>query len=72
MGSESALSMAARHVAEGRVIVARQRERIAKLKRLGCSTLDHEHTLQVFLDTLAILEDHERQLKDRECERSMN
>jgi hypothetical protein len=63
MDSESEFVMAARHVAEGRRIVARQRLRIAKLKLAGHSTLDHEHTLQVFESTLRIFEEHERQLR---------
>ena len=60
MESESDLAMAARHVLEGRRIVARQRERIVRLKSLRCSTQDHEKTLLVFLSTLEILEDHQR------------
>ena len=62
MEQESDLAMAARHVSEGRRIVARQRERIARLKSLGCSTEEHEKTLLVFLSTLEILEGHERLL----------
>jgi hypothetical protein len=54
--------MAARDVSEGRRIVARQRERIVRLKSLGCSTEDHKKTLRVFFSTLEILEDHERLL----------
>jgi hypothetical protein len=63
---ESDLAMASRHVAEARRIVGRQRERIAKLKAAGHSTLDHEQTLQVFESTLRIFEDHERQIKSRD------
>jgi hypothetical protein len=59
----SELAVAARHVAQGRMIVARQRERIARLKAQGLSTLDHEQTLDVFVSTLQILEQHERALR---------
>jgi hypothetical protein len=65
MEQEPKLAIAGRRVTEGRRIVAQQRERIARLKALGCSTLDHEQTLTVFLSTLSILEDHERMLRDR-------
>ncbi|HLH93656.1 MAG TPA: hypothetical protein VKW08_00920 [Xanthobacteraceae bacterium] len=54
--------MAARHVAEGRRIVERQKARIARLKLGGHPTLDHEQTLQLFESTLRILEEHEQQL----------
>jgi hypothetical protein len=59
----SELAVAARHVAQGRVIVARQRERIARLKAQGSSTRDHELTLDLFVSTLQILEEHERALR---------
>jgi hypothetical protein len=62
---ESDLAMAARHVAEGRRIVAQQRERIARLKADGHPTADHEQTLRVLESTLQILEDHERQIMER-------
>jgi hypothetical protein len=62
---ESDLAMAARHVAEGRRIVAQQRERIARLKAGGHPTADHEQTLQVLESTLQILEDHQRQIAER-------
>ena len=55
--------MAARHVAEGRIIVARQRERIARLRALGSCIRDHEFTLGIFVSTLEILEEHERILR---------
>jgi hypothetical protein len=60
--NESDLALAARHVREGRIIVARQEECIRRLRALGCSTLDAEQTLQVFFSTLAIFEDHEKVL----------
>jgi hypothetical protein len=68
---ETDLSLAARHVAEGRMIVARQRERIARLKGLGCSTLDHEQTLRTFESTLEILMDHEQSLRERDTRKNL-
>lgn len=58
--------MAARHVAAGRRIVARQRERIARLRMAGHPTLDHEQTLRIFESTLRIFEDHEREIRQRQ------
>jgi hypothetical protein len=63
---EADLALAARHVAEGRMIVSRQRERIARLKASGCSTLDHEQTLRIFESTLEIFLDHEQTIRERE------
>ena len=60
--SESDLTRAARHVAEGRRIVNAQRERIAKFKIAGRETLKHEEMLRVLENTLQIFEDHQRQL----------
>jgi hypothetical protein len=60
---ESDLAIAARHVAQGRIIVAHQRQRIARLKALGCAVQEHEFTLQVFVSTLETLEAHERYLR---------
>ena len=68
---ESQIALAARHVAEGRTIVARQRERIARLKALGCSTLDHEQTLRIFESTLEILLDHEQTIRERETRKNL-
>lgn len=61
--AESELIMGARHLAEGRRIVARQRERIAKLKALGRCTQDDELTLGVFVSTLDMLGGHARALE---------
>ena len=61
---DSELATAARHVAEARRIVARQRARIVKLKALGRATLDHELTLQAFVSTLELLECHAQELAD--------
>ena len=60
---EAELAAAARHVAHGHVIVARQRERVARLKARGACTRDHELTLSVFSSTLATLEKHEHALR---------
>ena len=60
---ETDLAMATRHVVRGRVIVAQQHERIARLKAQGSCTRDFELTLGVFVCTLKILEDHERVLR---------
>lgn len=60
---ETELAVAARHVVQGRIIVAEQRERIARLEAHGSSTGDHELTLDIFLRTLEILKEHERALR---------
>ena len=57
-----ALTSARRHVAEGRLIVSRQKLRIARLKAAGCFTLDAEQTLDVFERSLRIFEEHEQKL----------
>lgn len=57
------LATATRHVAEGRRIVAQQHERIARLKARGSCTRDYEITLNIFVGTLQILEEHERALR---------
>jgi hypothetical protein len=58
------LALAARHVARGQIIVARQRERIERLKALGCDTLNHEQSLSVFIGTLKVFIDHERTIRE--------
>jgi hypothetical protein len=68
---ETDLTLAARHVAEGRIIVARQRERIARLRALGCWTLDHEQTLRTFESTLEIFLDHERTLREHDSRKNL-
>jgi hypothetical protein len=55
------LAMAARHVAEAKQMIARQR--IARLSELGCSTVDAEQTLHVFVTTLEIFQHHERRIR---------
>ena len=60
---ESKLAMAARHVAEGRKVVARQRALIAKQKLSGADTFDSEKLLVQFERKLAIFEDHLREIE---------
>jgi hypothetical protein len=68
---ESELVLAARHVAEGRQRVADQLRRISRLRAFGRSTTDAELTLDAFLQSLKILEEHERHLwKLAECSQS--
>jgi len=57
------LALAASHVERGRIIVARQRELVTRLKALGCSTFDHECSLRVFATTLETFVAHERALR---------
>lgn len=63
MEPEAELASAARHRAAARPIVAQQRARIAKLKAVGPCPRDVELTLEVFVSTLALLEEHERALR---------
>ena len=56
---ETELTTAARHVIAARLIVAQQYDRIARLKAQGSCTRDYERTLDIFLNTLQILEEHE-------------
>jgi hypothetical protein len=51
---QSVASVAARHVAEGRCIVAKQRAIIARLEENGCSTVEAVRTLALFVQTLEI------------------
>ncbi len=56
--------VAARHVAEARGIVARQRARVLKLRAQGRATPDHELTLQALVSTLAQMEGHVQELAE--------
>lgn len=56
------LRLAARHVAIGRCIVARQCVLIARLKENGCSTVEAMRTLALFERTLAIFKDDHQQI----------
>jgi len=49
MPRESDLALATQHVARGKQIVAKHRALIVKLQAAGYSTLDAEHTLDLFL-----------------------
>jgi hypothetical protein len=66
---EDHLAQATRHVTEARLIVARQRERIAQLRALGMSTMDAEQTLDIFLSSLRIFEDDECRLREDAAKR---
>ena len=61
--SEDLLIMAARHVAEGRNIVIRQRAMIWRLKAAGCPNFDAEKRLALFERTLEIFIDLERAIR---------
>jgi hypothetical protein len=65
MPSESDLALARQHVARGKQIIAKHRALIVKLSAAGCSTLDAEQTLDVFMRTLRIFENHERQIREQ-------
>jgi hypothetical protein len=56
------LRVAARHVAIGRRIVARQRALVVRLEENGYSTVEVARTLDLFEQTLAIFEDHYQQI----------
>src|SRR5262249_41333677 len=58
MTVEGKLAQAARHVTEGRLIVARQCALISKQKQGGFDTFDSERLLEQFERSLAIFEDH--------------
>jgi hypothetical protein len=64
MPQESDLATAIEQVAGAKANVAKQRERIARLRHAGYSTLDAERALGVFIRTLRVFEDHERQIHD--------
>ena len=64
MPSESDLAVASQQVAGAKMNVAKQRERIARLRRAGYSTLEAERALGVFIRTLRVFEDHERQMHE--------
>lgn len=58
---ETTLERAARHVAGARIIVARQQQLIADLRRNGLPTLDAEGVLRTFEGSLLIFERDERE-----------
>ena len=59
------LETAIKRVLNGRMMVIRQRQRIERLRNLGCATHTAEQTLQELENSLAIFEAHERELKER-------
>ena len=63
MDHDIELAIAVRQVAEAKRIVDTQRQRIAELKAVGWSTLDHEERLRTFLRMLSVLETRERILR---------
>ena len=61
---EIKIEMAIRRVANGRRVVARQRERVEMLSREGLDTTESKRTLDLFAHTLDIFEGNlERLLK---------
>ena len=65
VAEESELVTVARHVAEARIIVARQQQIVAMLTLHGCSTDGAQETLRQFETTLEELEEHERYVRQR-------
>jgi hypothetical protein len=59
------LEIAIKRVLNTRMMVVRQRQRIERLRNLGCTTHRAEQTLQELEKSLAIFETHERELKER-------
>jgi hypothetical protein len=57
------LQLASRNATNGRLVVARQRKHVERLRMARRSTLDAERTLQFFETSLAIFEEHEQQLR---------
>jgi hypothetical protein len=60
---EAELAIAIEHVAQAKIIVSEQRERVARLKAKGHAIDMHEKTLRMFELTLLSLQDHERLLR---------
>jgi hypothetical protein len=58
------LIAAAHRVAEARRIVADQRALIARLKAFRLPVVDAEATLEMYIGSLTLLEDHERRMKE--------
>jgi hypothetical protein len=66
---ESKVEMVFRHVAQGRRVVARQRQLVERLALNGCDTTDAEQILDLFVRTLAIFEDDLTRLSAQESKR---
>lgn len=60
---ERQLMQASEHVAKGRRIVAEQQDRITQLGLLGRSVEGSQRTMSVFVSTLGLFEDHERNIR---------
>jgi hypothetical protein len=65
---QDTLRVAARHVAIGRRIVARQRALVVRLEENGYSTVEAARTLDLFEQTLAIFEDYFRDILNETAE----
>lgn len=61
---EKKFARAAWHVAQGKEIIERQRERVERLKATGRPALDAERTLNLFIRTQKLFEDHGRKLRN--------
>ena len=57
------LNVARRHVFEGRRIVAEQRALVERFRERGLDTRNAERSLDLFRQSLAIFEDHLRELE---------
>lgn len=66
------LAKASRHVAEAERIVARQRERIVRLRAQECPIEDALQLLNTFIKTLAAMKDHQRLLREEAEGKDLN
>lgn len=62
--SESMLDRATRHVARAKLLIARQRERVARLQAEDRPIKDASSMLDTFIQTLQAMEHHQRLLRD--------
>lgn len=69
MGPESKIEIAIRHVAKGRLIVAKQRQRVEMLNRGGHDVTEAKRTLELFARTLDLFEDDLRRILAEEWTR---
>jgi hypothetical protein len=61
---ETRLEQAVRQLAETKRHIAEQRQRIAKLKAAGVSTIDAERTLEILCSSLPLLERYEKFVRE--------
>jgi hypothetical protein len=54
--------LARRHVLQGRKIVTAQRRLIERLRGMGCDTTEAERTLDLFMQSLTMFDDHLKRL----------